>query len=75
MKIYIKSMNDEPFDDIKKKFMLPLMIELQDHEEKVFHNLPVSHWLIMEKFQCFDTWGILKMAAVKSVEPGTILLA
>ena len=29
-------------DDIKKKFMLPLMTELQDHKEKVFHNDPVS---------------------------------
>ena len=29
--------------DIKKKFMLPLTIELQDHKEKVFHNAPVSH--------------------------------
>ena len=40
-------MNDELFDDIKKKFMLPpgmlpLTTELQDHKEKVFHNAPVS---------------------------------
>ena len=35
-------MNDALSDDIKKKFMLPLTIELQDHEEKVFHNAPVS---------------------------------
>ena len=34
-------MNDDLSDDIKKKFMLPLTIELQDHEEKVFHNTPV----------------------------------
>ena len=26
----------------RKKFMLPLTIELQDHKEKVFHNAPVS---------------------------------
>ena len=35
-------MNDELSDDIEKKFMLPLTIELQDHKEKVFHNAPVS---------------------------------
>ena len=35
-------MNDELSDDIKKKFMLPLTIELQDHKENVFHNAPVS---------------------------------
>ena len=35
-------MNDELSDDIKKKFMLPLTIELHDHREKVFHNSPVS---------------------------------
>ena len=35
-------MNDELSDGIKKKFMLPLTIELQDHKEKVFHNAPVS---------------------------------
>ena len=29
-------------DDIKKKFMLPLTIELQDHKEKVFDNAAVS---------------------------------
>ena len=29
-------MNDELSDDIKKKFMLPLTIELQDHKEKLF---------------------------------------
>ena len=33
-------MNDGLSDDIKK--MLPLTIELQDHKEKVFHNVPVS---------------------------------
>ena len=38
-------MNDELSDDIKKKFMLPLTTELQDHKEKVFHNAPVSHGL------------------------------
>ena len=43
LKLYIESMNDELSDDIKKKFILPLTIdhELQDHEEKVFHNAPV----------------------------------
>ena len=35
-------MNSELSDDIKKKFMLPLKIELQDHKEKVFHNDQVS---------------------------------
>ena len=35
-------MNDELSDDIKKKFMLILTIELQDHKEKVFHKAPVS---------------------------------
>ena len=35
-------MNDELSDDIKKKFMLPLTIELQDQKEKVFDNAPVS---------------------------------
>ena len=34
-------MNDELSDDIKKKFMLSLTIELQDHK-KVLHNAPVS---------------------------------
>ena len=34
-------MNDELSDDIKKKFMLPLTIELQDHKEEVLHNAPV----------------------------------
>ena len=28
--------------NIKKKFMLPLTIELSDHKEKVFHNAPPS---------------------------------
>ena len=37
LKMYIKSMNDELSDDIKKKSMSPLTIELQDHKEKVFH--------------------------------------
>ena len=36
-------MNDGISDDIKKKFMLPLTIELQDHKGKVFHCDPVSH--------------------------------
>ena len=31
-------MNDGLSDDIKKKFMLPVTIELQDHKEEVFHN-------------------------------------
>ena len=35
-------MNDELSDDIKKKLMLPLMIDLQDRKEKVFHKTPVS---------------------------------
>ena len=35
-------MNDELSDDIKKKFILPLTSELQNHKEKVFHNAPVS---------------------------------
>ena len=35
-------MNDELSDDIKKKFILPQMIELQDHREKVFHVSPTS---------------------------------
>ena len=34
-------MNDELPDDMRKKFMLPLTTELQDHKEKVFHNAPV----------------------------------
>ena len=42
LKMYMSSMNDELSDDIKKKFMLPLTIELQDHKEKVFHNASVS---------------------------------
>ena len=29
-------------DDIKKKFMLPLTIELHAPKGKVFHNAPVS---------------------------------
>ena len=33
-------MNDE-LSDIKKKFMLPLPIELQDHKGEMFHNAPV----------------------------------
>ena len=35
-------MNDELSNDIKKKLMLSLTIELQDHNEKVFRNVPVS---------------------------------
>ena len=35
-------MNDELYDDIKKKFMLPLATELHDNKEKVFRNAPVS---------------------------------
>ena len=35
-------MNDGLSDDIKKKFTLPLTIELHDHIKKVFHNSPVS---------------------------------
>ena len=34
-------MNDELFDDIKNKVMLPLTVELQDHKEKVCHNAPL----------------------------------
>ena len=34
-------MNDELFDDIKK-FMFPLVIELQDHKGKVLDDAPVS---------------------------------
>ena len=34
-------MNDGLSDDIKKKFMLPLTIELQDHKVKVFRNATV----------------------------------
>ena len=33
-------MNDELSDNIKKTFMLPLRIEVQD--KKVFHNAPIS---------------------------------
>ena len=48
-------MNGELSDDIKKKFMLPLVVELQHLEEKEFHNAQVSptgieisfHWLIL----------------------------
>ena len=36
--MYIWSENDKLSDDTKKKFMLPLTTELQDHKEKVFHN-------------------------------------
>ena len=39
LKMYI---NDGLSDDVKKKFMLPLMTELHDSKEKVFHNAPVS---------------------------------
>ena len=35
-------MNDGLSNDIKKKFMLPLTIELHYPKEKVFHNAPVS---------------------------------
>ena len=34
-------MMDELSYDIKK-FMLPLMIELRDHQEKMYHKAPVS---------------------------------
>ena len=36
-------------DDIKKKFILPLTIELQDHKEIVFHNAPVSPTCLVTK--------------------------
>ena len=35
-------MNDGPSDDIKKKYRLPLTIELDDVKKKVFANAPVS---------------------------------
>ena len=52
LKMYKKSMNDELSGNIKKNFMLPLMIELQDHKEKVSHNGPVYHkvFLITPQF-------------------------
>ena len=42
-------MNDELSDDIKKKFMLPLTVELQDHKGKVFHDaLSPLNFLFLE---------------------------
>ena len=40
--MYIYSMNDELSDNIKKKFMLSLTIELHDHKENVFHKSPLQ---------------------------------
>ena len=42
MLFLICGMNITVSDDIKKRFALPLVIELQDHKEKVFHNALVS---------------------------------
>ena len=35
-------MDDGLSDDIKKKFMLPMTTDLQDHKEKVFNNAAIS---------------------------------
>ena len=43
-------MNDQLSNDIKKKFMLPMTIEIQDHKEKVFHNDPVSNNNLIQIF-------------------------
>ena len=56
LKTYIQSISDELSDDIKKKFILPLTIELQDHKEKVFYNTPLYHTveLILSKMIYFS---------------------
>ena len=45
-------MNDGLYDDIKKKFMLPLTTELQNHKEKVFHNASASLTVRNHGFNC-----------------------
>ena len=47
-------MNDELSDDIKKKFLLPLTIELQDHKEKCFVT-PLSNFLLSNLLGSFST--------------------
>ena len=53
-------MNGELSDDIKKKFMLSLVVELQHFEEKEFHNAQVSPTGIEISFHrlilCFSAW-------------------
>ena len=50
-------MDDELSDDIKKKFVLPLSIELQDHKEKVFHNasVPLYVYFISKFLRILET--------------------
>ena len=49
--MHIHSVNDELSDDIKKKFMLPLTIELQDHKEKVFHKVLHKVLLLLVRYE------------------------
>ena len=68
-------MNDELSDDIKKKFILPLTIELQDHKEKVFHNALVSHsiiWLLFANATLRSEHDFLLL--ILSVERSSLLL-
>ena len=44
-------MNDELSNDIKKKLMLPLTIELQDYKEKVSHSYPVFPTFLLTEVQ------------------------
>ena len=52
-------MNDGLSDDITKKFMLPLTIELEDHKEKMFHNAPVSPKLTYQNETSNTTYEVV----------------
>ena len=67
-------MNDELSDDIKRKFMLPLTIELLDHKEKVFHDAPVSPTLLEHGWKPIWLWEIIYKIRPKYVERGRIII-
>ena len=50
-------MNDKLSDDVNKKFMLPLTIEPQDHQEKVFHNAQSSLLLVVQPVAVVFHWA------------------
>ena len=53
-------MNDGLSNDTKKKFMLLLTIDLQDHKEKVFHIAQVSHT---------SSLGLMNQIVIHHLEP------
>ena len=55
--MYIWYINDVLSDDIKKKFMLPLTIELQDHKEKCFITPQSPLLLAVQPVEVVFNWA------------------